>query len=216
LAAVMVSAKLTIGKEKAGKFASEGKTPLFIAVDSELAGIIAVADQIKGSSLKTVEKLHSLGLEVVMLTGDNRKTAQVIAEQLSIDKVVSEVLPEDKAKNSLIEELKQYLIYRQDLDKGEKFAPFMKQILQVIDRIESSEEKSDLLTSIAEELLQILSLNGLQVIDNSGMIDPSMHEVVNTVAVTDEQSENNIVEVLQKGYLLNNRVLRPSKVTIAK
>ena len=70
--------------------------------------------------------------------------------------------------------------------------------------------------SIAEELLQILSLNGLQVIDNSGTIDPSMHEVVNTVAVTDEQSENNIVEVLQKGYLLNNRVLRPSKVTIAK
>lgn len=83
--------------EKAEKYASEGKTPLFIAVDSELAGIIAVADQIKESSLKTVEKLHSLGLEVVMLTGDNRKTAQVIANQLSIDKVVSEVLPEDKA-----------------------------------------------------------------------------------------------------------------------
>lgn len=83
--------------EKAEKYASEGKTPLFIAVDSELAGIIAVADQIKESSLKTVEKLHNLGLEVVMLTGDNRKTAQVIAEQLSIDKVVSEVLPEDKA-----------------------------------------------------------------------------------------------------------------------
>ena len=83
--------------EKAEKYASEGKTPLFIAVDSELAGIIAVADQIKESSLKTVEKLHSLGLEVVMLTGDNKKTAQVIANQLSIDKVVSEVLPEDKA-----------------------------------------------------------------------------------------------------------------------
>ena len=83
--------------EKAEQYASEGKTPLFIAVDSELAGIIAVADQIKASSLETVEKLHSLGLEVVMLTGDNKKTAQVIAEQLSIDKVVSEVLPEDKA-----------------------------------------------------------------------------------------------------------------------
>ena len=83
--------------EKSEKYASEGKTPLFIAVDSELAGIIAVADQIKASSLETVERLHSLGLEVVMLTGDNRKTAQVIAEQLSIDKVVSEVLPEDKA-----------------------------------------------------------------------------------------------------------------------
>ena len=59
--------------EKAGKFASEGKTPLFIAVDSELSGIIAVADQIKASSLETVERLHSLGLEVVMLTGDNKK-----------------------------------------------------------------------------------------------------------------------------------------------
>lgn len=146
----------------------------------------------------------------------HEKVSYIVDKVEDIESLITRRLLEDKAKNSLIEELKQYLIYRQDLDKGEKFAPFMKQILQVIDRIESSEEKSDFLTSIAEELLQILSLNGLQVIDNSGMIDPSMHEVVNTVAVTDEQSENNIVEVLQKGYLLNNRVLRPSKVTIAK
>ncbi|WP_049546940.1 nucleotide exchange factor GrpE [Streptococcus mitis] len=146
----------------------------------------------------------------------HEKVSYIVDKVEDIESLITRRLLEDKAKNSLIEELKQYLIYRQDLDKGEKFAPFMKQILQVIDRIESSEEKSDLLTSIAEELLQILSLNGLQVIDNSGKIDPSMHEVVNTVAVTDEQSENNIVEVLQKGYLLNNRVLRPSKVTIAK
>ncbi|KEQ39729.1 protein grpE [Streptococcus mitis] len=146
----------------------------------------------------------------------HEKVSYIVDKVEDIESLITRRLLEDKAKNSLIEELKQYLIYRQDLDKGEKFAPFMKQILQVIDRIESSEEKSDLLTSIAEELLQILSLNGLQVIDNSGMIDPSMHEVVNTVAATDEQSENNIVEVLQKGYLLNNRVLRPSKVTIAK
>ena len=139
----------------------------------------------------------------------HEKVSYIVDKVEDIESLITRRLLEDKAKNSLIEELKQYLIYRQDLDKGEKFAPFMKQILQVIDRIESSEEKSDLLTSIAEELLQILSLNGLQVIDNSGMIDPSMHEVVNTVAVTDEQSENNIVEVLQKGYLLNNRVLRP-------
>ena len=146
----------------------------------------------------------------------HEKVSYIVDKVEDIESLITRRLLEDKAKNSLIEELKQYLIYRQDLDKGEKFAPFMKQILQVIDRIESSEEKSDFLTSIAEELLQILSLNGLQVIDNSGMIDPSMHEVVNTVAATDEQSENNIVEVLQKGYLLNNRVLRPSKVTIAK
>lgn len=146
----------------------------------------------------------------------HEKVSYIVDKVEDIESLITRRLLEDKAKNSLIEELKQYLIYRQDLDKGEKFAPFMKQILQVIDRIESSEEKSDLLISIAEELLQVLSLNGLQVIDNSGMIDPSLHEVVNTVAVTDEQSENNIVEVLQNGYLLNNRVLRPSKVIIAK
>lgn len=146
----------------------------------------------------------------------HEKVSYIVDKVEDIESLITRRLLEDKAKNSLIEELKQYLIYRQALDKGEKFAPFMEQILQVVDRIESSEEKSDLLTSIAEELLQVLSLNGLQVIDNSGMIDPSLHEVVNTVAVTDEQSENNIVEVLQKGYLLNNRVLRPSKVIIAK
>ncbi|KXU14970.1 Heat shock protein GrpE [Streptococcus infantis] len=146
----------------------------------------------------------------------HEKVSYIVDKVEDIESLITRRLLEDKAKNSLIEELKQYLIYRQALDKGEKFAPFMEQILQVVDRIESSEEKSDLLTSIAEELLQVLSLNGLQVIDNSGMIDPSLHEVVNTVAVTDEQSENNIVEVLQNGYLLNNRVLRPSKVIIAK
>ena len=146
----------------------------------------------------------------------HEKVSYIVDKVEDIESLITRRLLEDKAKNSLIEELKQYLIYRQDLDKGEKFAPFMKQILQVVDRIESSEEQSDFLTSIAEELLQVLSLNGLQVVDNSGMIDPSMHEVVNTVAVTNEQSENNIVEVLQKGYMLNNRVLRPSKVIIAK
>ena len=146
----------------------------------------------------------------------HEKVSYIVDKVEDIESLITRRLLEDKAKNSLIEELKQYLIYRQDLDKGEKFAPFMKQILQVVDRIESSEEQSDFLTSIAEELLQVLSLNGLQVVDNSGMIDPSMHEVVNTVAVTNEQSENNIVEVLQKGYMLNNRFLRPSKVIIAK
>ena len=146
----------------------------------------------------------------------HEKVSYIVDKVEDIESLITRRLLEDKAKNSLIEELKQYLIYRQALDKGEKFAPFMEQILQVVDRIESSEEKSDLLTSIAEELLQVLSLNGLQVIDNSGMIDPSLHEVVNTVAVTDEQSENNIVEELQTGYLLNNIVLRPSKVIIAK
>lgn len=74
-----------------------GKTPMFVAVDGTLAGIIAVADTIKANSKTAVDKLHQLGLEVLMLTGDNRRTAEAIARQAGIDRVLAEVLPEDKA-----------------------------------------------------------------------------------------------------------------------
>ncbi|AQS53681.1 Copper-exporting P-type ATPase A [Jeotgalibaca dankookensis] len=79
------------------RLAMEGKTPMFIAIDNELAGIIAVADTLKENSLAAINKLHDMGIEVVMMTGDNERTAQAIAKQVGIDRVVSEVLPEDKA-----------------------------------------------------------------------------------------------------------------------
>ncbi|MDU4939774.1 MAG: heavy metal translocating P-type ATPase [Clostridium sp.] len=77
--------------------ASQGKTPMYMAIDGDLAGVIAVADTLKSNSKKAVEALHKLGIEVVMLTGDNEKTAQAIAKEVGIDKVVSDVLPGDKA-----------------------------------------------------------------------------------------------------------------------
>lgn len=77
--------------------ASQGKTPMYMAIDGTLAGVIAVADTLKANSKKAVEALHKLGIEVVMLTGDNEKTAQAIAKEVGIDKVVSDVLPGDKA-----------------------------------------------------------------------------------------------------------------------
>lgn len=77
--------------------AGEGKTPMYIAKDGQIAGIIAVADTVKANSLKAVEKLHKMGLEVVMITGDNKRTAEAIAKQVGIDRVLSEVLPEEKA-----------------------------------------------------------------------------------------------------------------------
>lgn len=79
------------------ELASEGKTPMYISVDGQLAGIIAVADTIKENSVKAIERLHQMGLEVVMITGDNSRTAQAIAKQVGIDRVLSEVLPEEKA-----------------------------------------------------------------------------------------------------------------------
>ncbi len=83
----------TVSDELAG----QGKTPMYVAVDGQLAGIIAVADTIKENSRMAIEKLHRMGLEVAMITGDNTRTAAAIAKQVGIDRVLSEVLPEEKA-----------------------------------------------------------------------------------------------------------------------
>ena len=77
--------------------AEEGKTPVFIAIDGELAGVIAVADVIKQTGAEAVELLLDMGIEVVMITGDNSKTAAVVAAQAGIERVLAEVLPQDKA-----------------------------------------------------------------------------------------------------------------------
>ncbi|MCA1065092.1 heavy metal translocating P-type ATPase [Rossellomorea sp. AcN35-11] len=83
--------------EISDRLAAEGKTPMYIAVEEEIKGIIAVADTVKETSFKAIEKLHRMGIEVAMITGDNKRTAEAIAKQVGIDRVLSEVLPEDKA-----------------------------------------------------------------------------------------------------------------------
>ncbi|MEO2507813.1 heavy metal translocating P-type ATPase [Clostridium paraputrificum] len=88
---------ITLVENDVKALASQGKTPMYMAMDGALAGVIAVADTLKSNSKKAVEALHKLGIEVVMLTGDNEKTAQAIAKEVGIDKVVSDVLPGDKA-----------------------------------------------------------------------------------------------------------------------
>ncbi len=76
---------------------NDGKTAMFVAADGKPAGIIAVADTLKDYSVEAVEELHRLGLEVLMITGDNRRTAEAIARKVKIDRVLAEVLPQDKA-----------------------------------------------------------------------------------------------------------------------
>jgi Cu+-exporting ATPase len=80
----------------AARLASDGKTPTYVAADGALAGLIAVADPIKATSREAVARLHRLGLEVVMLTGDNPRTAEAVARQAGIDRVVAGVLPDGK------------------------------------------------------------------------------------------------------------------------
>lgn len=88
--------KITL-QDESDRLANEGKTPMFIAIDGKLAGIIAVADTVKESSAAAIKQLHDMGIEVAMITGDNKRTADAIARQVGIDIVLAEVLPQDKA-----------------------------------------------------------------------------------------------------------------------
>ena len=98
---VKISADIS---ERADKLSIEGKTPLFFAKDSELMGIIAVADTIKEDSAEAIDQLKSMGIHVAMITGDNFKTAEAIGTRVSVDRVYSGVLPDQKA--GIIEKLK--------------------------------------------------------------------------------------------------------------
>lgn len=88
---------LTALATESDRLASEGKTPMYVAINGRLAGIVAVADVVKQSSKAAIEKLHRMGIEVAMITGDNQKTAAAIAKQVGIDRVLAEVLPQDKS-----------------------------------------------------------------------------------------------------------------------
>ncbi len=82
--------------EAAGRFRDDGATVMFAAMDGQFAGLVAVADPIKPTTAKAIELLHAQGLRLIMLTGDNRRTAEAVARRLGIDEVIADVLPHDK------------------------------------------------------------------------------------------------------------------------
>nr|WP_180113986.1 heavy metal translocating P-type ATPase [Acinetobacter sp. YH12063] len=83
----------------AERMGNEGKTPLYVSIDQQLAAIVAVADPIKATTFAAIQALHDLGLKVAMITGDNRHTASAIARQLKIDHVIAEVMPDQKVQS---------------------------------------------------------------------------------------------------------------------
>lgn len=98
-ARLMAERKVALGQlsAEATRLADDGKTPMYAAIDGHAAGIVAVADTVKEESATAISALQQMGIEVVMLTGDNRRTAAAIARQVGVDRVLAEVLPQDKA-----------------------------------------------------------------------------------------------------------------------
>ncbi|PKL23117.1 MAG: copper-translocating P-type ATPase [Spirochaetae bacterium HGW-Spirochaetae-3] len=94
----MATSGISVDAGAADTLASEGKTPMFVSIDGRYAGIIAVADVVKESSAEAIAALHGMGIEVAMITGDSRKTAEAIARKVGIDRILAEVLPQDKAE----------------------------------------------------------------------------------------------------------------------
>jgi len=84
-------------KEEVEEISSQGKTVVFVVIEDELAGAVALGDEIRETSRNAIKRLHEMGLEVVMLTGDNQQTAEYVAKELDIDQVFAEVLPDQKA-----------------------------------------------------------------------------------------------------------------------
>lgn len=84
-------------EKNAAQLADDGKTPMYIAIDHKAAGIVAVADTVKEDSVESIAALQKMGIEVVMITGDNQRTAEAIARKVGIKRVLAEVLPEEKA-----------------------------------------------------------------------------------------------------------------------
>ncbi|ADK15548.1 MULTISPECIES: heavy metal translocating P-type ATPase [Clostridium] len=96
---LMLESNISLEKleERSQVLADKGKTPMYVALENKAIGVIAVADTVKEHSKKAIDKLHSMGIEVAMITGDNKKTAEAIAKQVGIDRILAEVLPQDKA-----------------------------------------------------------------------------------------------------------------------
>ena len=98
-ARLMTERKVALGQlsAEATRLADDGKTPMYVGINGRAAGIVAVADTVKEESATAIAALQRMGIEVVMLTGDNRRTAAAIASQVGVDRVLAEVLPQDKA-----------------------------------------------------------------------------------------------------------------------
>lgn len=124
-------------------------------------------------------------------------------------------LMEDRAKNELIEALRKSLLERDALASGDAFRDLFREALVALDRLRSQQPDGELVESVHDELLDVFARRGLEAVPSDGQVDPSRHEVVGTVAASDELPPGEIVAVEREGFTLGGRLLRPARVVVA-
>jgi len=143
-------------------------------------------------------------------------TDQELAQEIGyLRDLFQRKLLDDKSKNQLIESLQSSLGERDALAKGDAFRDVFRESLVALDRLRSEEPGAELVESVREELLEVFARRGLQPVSTDGIADPRFHEVIDTVASTDEITAGQIVYVEREGYLLGERLLRPARVVVA-
>lgn len=184
---------------EAERLEHEGKTAMFVAVDNQAIGIVAVADTLKETSPLAVEELHRMGIEVAMITGDNRRTAEAIAKQVGIDRVLAEVMPEDKASEvkKLQAEGKMVAMVGDGINdapalaqanvgiaigSGTDIAKETGQVILVkddlLDVVAGIQVAKATIRKVKENLLWAFGYNTLAIPLGMGILYPSLHQVV--------------------------------------
>lgn len=125
-------------------------------------------------------------------------------------------LYEDKNTKALVQQVNASLERRDAIDKGKAFAPLVKELLLAVDRLQANAPSEDLNQSVVDEIVTILDRYGVTKIDNTGVVDPKIHEIVGLAPATDGVESGTIIEVTRPGYLLGESVLRPSQVVVSQ
>ena len=124
-------------------------------------------------------------------------------------------LLEDKSKNALIETVQEQARAVQEVLRHRQLESLIREALLAVDRLQAEPPSPDLIDSVADEILEVFSRRGLEQVDDSGDFDPRVHQMVDTIAASEQFPPNSIVAVARTGYVLGDRLLRPAQVTVA-
>ncbi|MCH4859753.1 nucleotide exchange factor GrpE [Bifidobacterium pseudolongum subsp. globosum] len=148
---------------------------------------------------------------------ENEVTLESVSAQVSeLRDLFVRRLYEDKNTKALVQQVNASLERRDAIDKRNAVAPFIKELLLAVDRLRTNAPSDELNQSVCDEIVTILDRYGVTAIDNTGTVDPKVHEVVGLVPADDDGDAGTITEVVRPGYLIGDVVLRPSQVVVSQ